>query len=370
VTDNTQSAEQPRTEQPAAADNFARRALLTVGMAGLLVAALFFLTYVINVFLLIFAGLLLAVLLRIPADWIGDHTPLSDEWVLVLVLLAGVGLLGGAGWFFAPIITTQLDQLVLALPEGQEQFQQWLQQYTWSRQLLEQTSMEQLPPLNEVLSGTGSVLSRVSTIFSGMLGVGINLLVIGFIGIFLAFQPDMYINGIIRLLPRQRRARTRQVMIAMGYALRWWLISRVFSMVVIGISTGVGLWLLNVPFALVLGILSGLLNFIPFFGSILAAIPVAIVAIMQGPMTLVYVLLLYMVVQTIESYLLTPLVQQQAVSVPAVLAITFQLLMAAAAGIFGFVLALPLIAAGIVLVRMLYLEDVLGEEVDVAGVPT
>jgi predicted PurR-regulated permease PerM len=209
------------------------------------------------------------------------------------------------------------------------------------------------------------MLSRLGGVFSDVFSISANILVVVVVGFFLALQPQMYLNGVISLFSRPRRERTREVLQAVGYSLEWWLLSRLFSMTVIGIATGIGLWLLDVPFVLTLAVVSGLLNFVPFVGTLLALIPVALVALMQSPMTLVYVLVFYTVVQMVESYFLTPMVQQQAIKIPPVLAITMQLLMMVLVGLSGFLLAVPLTAVGMVLVKLLYIEGVLGDSVDV-----
>jgi predicted PurR-regulated permease PerM len=208
------------------------------------------------------------------------------------------------------------------------------------------------------------MLARLGGVFSGVFSVSVNMLVVVVVGFFLALQPRMYIDGFISLFSHRHRERTREVLHAVGYSLKWWLLSRLFSMTVIGIATGIGLWLLDVPFVLTLAVVSGLLNFIPFVGSYLALVPVSLVALMQSPMTLIYVLILYVAVQMIESYFLTPMVQQQAVDIPPVLAIMVQLLMVVLVGLLGFVLAVPLTAVGLVLVKLLYIEGVLGDSVD------
>jgi predicted PurR-regulated permease PerM len=136
------------------------------------------------------------------------------------------------------------------------------------------------------------------------------------------------------------------------------------SMIVVGLLTAVGLWALGMPLALTLGLLAALLTFIPNLGPTLAVVPAALLALLQSPTKSLYVILLYLVIQAVESYLLIPLVQRQAVSLPPALTITAQVLLGILVGGFGLVLATPLTAAVMVLVRMLYIEDALGDSVD------
>jgi predicted PurR-regulated permease PerM len=336
-----------------------REIVLGVGGTILLIGGLLLLWYVSQVVLLLFSGLLLAIILRIPTNWLRDYTPLPGPAALIVVLLLVLLLLGAAGMYVAPSIDAQLDELTRTLPEGVSQLRDQIQQYAWIQQLSGgMTSLQQMLPQ------PGAMLARLGGVFSGVFSVSVNMLVVVVVGFFLALQPRMYIDGFISLFSHRHRERTREVLHAVGYSLKWWLLSRLFSMTVIGIATGIGLWLLDVPFVLTLAVVSGLLNFIPFVGSYLALVPVSLVALMQSPMTLIYVLILYVAVQMIESYFLTPMVQQQAVDIPPVLAIMVQLLMVVLVGLLGFVLAVPLTAVGLVLVKLLYIEGVLGDSVD------
>lgn len=336
-----------------------REIVLGVGGTILLIGGLLLLWYVSQVVLLLFSGLLLAIILRIPTNWLRDYTPLPGPAALIVVLLLVLLLLGAAGLYIAPSIDAQLDELTRTLPEGVSQLRDQIEQYAWVQQLSGgMTSLQQMLPQ------PGAMLARLGGVFSGVFSVSVNMLVVVVVGFFLALQPRMYIDGFISLFSQRHRERTHEVLHAVGYSLKWWLLSRLFSMTIIGVATGIGLWLLDVPFVLTLAVVSGLLNFIPFVGSYLALVPVSLVALMQSPMTLIYVLILYVAVQMIESYFLTPMVQQQAVDIPPVLAIMVQLLMVVLVGLLGFVLAVPLTAVGLVLVKLLYIEGVLGDPVD------
>lgn len=133
-------------------------------------------------------------------------------------------------------------------------------------------------------------------------------------------------------------------------------------MAVIGVLTGFALWMIGVPLALMLGLLAGVLNFVPYIGPLLSFVPAALLALMQAPPLVVWVLALYVAIQALESYLVTPLVAQRSVSLPPALTITAQVLLGVVFGWLGLLLATPLTAVVLVLVQMLYLEDVLGEE--------
>jgi len=139
-------------------------------------------------------------------------------------------------------------------------------------------------------------------------------------------------------------------------------VGRAILMVVNGVFTALGLWLLGIPLALTLGTIAGLLNFVPNIGPIIAGVPAVLIAWTLGPVPALYVLLLYIFLQSLDGYVLTPLIQQRTVALAPALTITAQLLFGALAGTMGLLLATPLTAGTLVLIRKLYLEDVLDEE--------
>ena len=153
----------------------------------------------------------------------------------------------------------------------------------------------------------------------------------------------------------------RDVLDAVGDTLRRWLVGRALLMVINGVCTAAGLWLLGIPLALTLGTIAGLLNFVPNIGPIIAGVPAVLIAWTHGPMPAFYVLLLYVALQSLDGYVLTPLIQQRTVSLAPALTIAVQVLFGVLAGTMGLLLATPVTAATLVLVRKLYLEDVLGD---------
>jgi predicted PurR-regulated permease PerM len=153
----------------------------------------------------------------------------------------------------------------------------------------------------------------------------------------------------------------------LGRVLRWWLVGRFVSMAIVGAVTATGLWLIGIPSPLALGLIAALLEFVPYIGPIFAAAPALLVALVLGPTELAYVALLYGVVQVLESYFINPLVQERAVSILPAALITAQVIMGVLAGPTGVVLATPLAVSTIVLIQMLYIEDVLGDSVKILG---
>ena len=221
--------------------------------------------------------------------------------------------------------------------------------------------------MHDLLPSPKEVMGGVTSAFSRTLGVVANVFVILFIGIYGAAAPQSYVSGVVHLTPQRHRDRAHEVLDALSHALRWWLVGRLTMMTVVGIMTTLGLWLAGVPTPLALGLLAALLSFVPYIGPILSFIPAVLVAMMVSLTTALYVAIVFGVVQTLESYIITPLVQQRAVSLPPVILITAQIAMGVIAGATGVLLAAPLAICVIVLLQMLYVEDVLGDSVRVLG---
>ena len=191
----------------------------------------------------------------------------------------------------------------------------------------------------------------------------IDLVVIVFIGIYLAIQPDVYTSGVAALFPKNKRSRAREVLGQAGTTLFWWLLGRLASMTIVGILVGVGLWILGVPLALALGVWSGLVSFIPNVGPILSTVAKGVVALDAGGSSLLlYTVLLHIGVQIVELYVITPLIQKMAIAMPPALTLSAQAVIGTLFGVIGLAFATPLVALSTLLLRQLYIGDYLGDE--------
>jgi predicted PurR-regulated permease PerM len=324
-------------------------ALIAVGVIGV--------WYAVDVLLLIFAGLLFAVFLRSVSRWLSRHTLFGEKTSLALVVLGlAVGVFG-AGWLMAAPLTEQVDQLQQTLPQSVERLQERVAQYPWGR-----WALNRAPSTENLLPGRRDVFAQISGFVSGTFGAIGGAVVIFFVGLFVASQPELYRRGLLILVPRRRRNRARDILDQVGSALQGWLLGMLVSMVIVGVLSWLGLFALGIEMALALAVLAALLTFIPNFGPILAAVPAVLAGLLQSPMTAVWVIALYLAIQTVESYLITPMIQQQAISLPPALTITSQLILGVLTGALGLAMATPLTAALLVLVRTIYVEDLLGEE--------
>ncbi len=347
-----------RNESQTRRRGFPQRVVAAVCIAAAIFLLLFLLWYALDVLLLVFAGLLLAVFLRSSADWVESRTPLSDGWSLVVVVLALLALFALGGWFIAPRVAEQVDHLVDTLPRTMQKLEEQIGRYAWGRRLIAQA-----PDAGAMLPSGANAVTRATGIFSSTFGVIANFVIVLFVGLYLAAEPRLYTKGLLRLIPIARRDRAREVLSTVGKTLQWWITGRLILMLINGVMTTAGLWLLGVPLALTLGILAALLNFIPNIGPIIAGVPAVGIALLQSPTQALYVVLLYLTLQMIDGYILTPLVDRRTVSLPPALTITMQVLMGVLFGALGLALASPLTAATMALVQMLYVEDMLGDRI-------
>jgi predicted PurR-regulated permease PerM len=251
-----------------------------------------------------------------------------------------------------------MQHLRAELPKSAQQVSNYISQFGWGRALI-----NQLPSVDEVWQSISalSLLSGVGGFFSSTIGAVGNFFIVILLAIYLASEPQVYLLGFVKMFPKSARHRATEVMRTVGETLRWWLIGKAASMIFIGLLTWIGLSILGVPLALTLGLLAGLLSFIPNFGPILSAVPAILLAFIESPTMAVYTLGLYVGVQLIESNIVTPLIERETVELPPALTIISQLALAVLVGGLGLVLATPLLAVIMVGVQMVYIEDVLSD---------
>lgn len=347
----------PRDE----ASSFARKAWIAAGIVSLLLIVAGLLRAAAQVLLIIFAGILLGVFIDGLTRFVERHThlPRRIAWGLVLLLLAGIVV--AFGWYFAPQLAHQLDGLSERLSSTLERMTRWVKQYGWGDYAL------QYDRPSEVLFAALEWAGGLTRVLSGVLGALGSALIITVAGIYFSFNPAYYVDNGIRLVPIARRPRIKQVVSTTGTALRSWLIGRFLSMALVWAGTSLGLWIVDVPMALALGFIAGVLSFVPNIGPILAAIPGLLIALSVSPATVLFALLVYVGVQTVESYFITPFVEQYVVALPPGVLLSVQLLFSLLAGLLGLFMATPLAVVAVVAIQLLYVEDVLGDEVAPLG---
>ncbi len=336
---------------------FARRVLIAVAIG----AAALALWHLRSVVLLLFAATLVAVLLTALSGLIRRLLPIGESAGLFAALALVLAVLGLAGYLFGAEVERQFRDLAERLPGAVAQAEAWLVEMGLRDDVLEQ--------LRRAAPTPGAVVDFVSGAFSIVSGIlsAIGLAIVG--GIYLAIQPQLYRDGLVRIWPPRLRATVAGTVDAAGRALRSWLTGQLFAMLVIGTMSAIGLWAIGMPSWLALGLIAGIVQFVPLAGPILAAIPALLVALSQGPQMLLSVVLLYIAIQQVEGNLLTPMVQREVSALPPALTIFTLVAFALLFGATGVILAVPLTVVIYAVVGKLWMRDTLGEAVRLPGEP-
>ena len=304
-----------------------------------------------DVLFLVFGAALFAALLGAAADWLSGHTPLGRGQALAVVLIVLLGLAALGGWFIVPQARVQIQQLTQTLPEAFQNFMNRL-----SASDLGAKIVKEIHDLE--YSATQSHLwSRIMGVFSTVIGAIAGAVVTIFLTIYFAAQPDRYKNGLLLLLPPERRDRLGEVYDEIAETLRWWFIGKVFLMIYVGIATTIGLYVLGIPLPITLGIIAGLLDFVPNFGPITSAIPAALIAFSRSPMDALWVIVMYTAVQVSENHIFGPLVHRKTVSLYPAMTLFAQAFLGIIFGVIGLLFATPIAAATLVVIKRLWVED-------------
>lgn len=334
---------------------FTRRVLIVVGIVATTVLLLLFIGTSISVILLAIAGTLVTIFFDGIARLVHSRLPLSMGWCRVVAVIIFFIVVGGIGGALAPYVTDQASQLGEQLPSSLQEVEQQVQKLPGGQQIISYVKNKDM--MKEI---SGNVQKFFSALF-GLFGVLGNMYVILFLGFLILASPQAYVEGILHLVPKSKRDRANEILDILGETLRSWLTGKLLSMLIVAIFTWIGLWILGIPLALILGIIAGLLAFVPNFGPVAALLFGVVIAATQGPQKMLWTAAVYTAVQVIESNLITPLIQQRQVSLPMAMILFAQLVLGVYTGVLGLVLATPIFAIIMVLIKTLYVEDVLGD---------
>lgn len=304
-----------------------------------------------DIVLLVFAAALLAVLLRGVAQRLADLTGLPVKPCLALVALIIVAALAGFGIVLGPRFINEGQQLAGEISTFVANMRAQYGHTSWGHLIVKSVSDGKLAAL-------GPMAPRMVSVTFGTAGALLLTLVTA---LYLAISPQLYINGIIRLVPLGYRVRAMQTMQEIGHVLRYWMLGQLIDMAVVGIISTLGLWALHVPLPAALGLIAGLLTFIPYLGALLAGLPAVIVASTVGLDTVIWVVVLYAACHMIEGYIVAPVVSRRMVHLPPAITVLSMAILGLLYGFIGVLIATPFTAAAIVLVNNLYVRDILGD---------
>ena len=356
--DASVSTRELREPQPPPIE-FARRVALAVVIAVGIVAVAALLFKLSQILLLIFGSVLVATILHAIGDPIAKRTPLSRTWALPLSALIILAIVGGTVW----LLRAQMGGQVMQAVQAAEKALPALGEY------LGIADLEGIIAKQVELVAGANVLGHVTTLGTAVLGVTADLLIVLFGGVYLAVNPRLYRDGLVMLLPGFAREKTARAFDAAGKALKLWLLGQLFAMVVTGVLTGLALWLIGLPAAAGLGLIAGVLEFIPLVGPFLGAVPGLLTAASIDASALVWTIVAFLAIQQIESNVIQPIITRKAVEIPPALLLFAVIASGAVFGFLGVILAVPLTVVIYVLVKALYVREVLDEPTTVPGEP-
>lgn len=324
--------------------------------------------------IVIFGAGLFGVALYHLSRWLTERTGLPHGVSVTIWFLGGVFLAAGFSIFAGRQLSDQYGQLEREIPAALETLENRLEgtpilgslgpQIQQFRQGMTADGGQDPAESDAEQQEDEAQQMRLIRVTTRTLSLFVIWVMVSF---YLAWGGRDYLKGYLRLVPPEHRDVGRELAKALSIALPWWLVGRVASMAVVSILTTIGLFVLGVPLALVLGVVAGLFSFVPILGPIASVVPAGLIALQSTPDKVLWVLALYAAVQLLESNIITPHIQQRMASVPPVLLIAGQVVMGVLAGIAGIMFSTPLVLALIVTVQVVYLHRVLGEEIPTAA---
>jgi predicted PurR-regulated permease PerM len=303
-----------------------------------------------QILLAFFAGLLFAIFLHRIARLIHRWLPIPQQVAVLLVLALLLLLTAGVSALFASTVMGQVVELAQRLPAAWEKLNSLAEQVETYRQLVPNLNAQASQALAR---SSSTIFSRVTSTVSNFTSIVVAVGVAFVMGIYGALEPQYYLRGFLAFFPAPRQEQVRYILRQLEATLWQWLVGRLVTMFVIGTLTTLALTLFDIPLAMILGLLAGILAIIPYLGAILSAVPALLIGFSESPRTALTILIIFIGVQIVEGNLITPMIERRIVRLPPALTIGVQLLLGGIAGVFGIMLASPLTAAAAAVVKSL-----------------
>lgn len=341
---------------------------ISVGGIGivLFIALLAFAWYFAATLFLIFAGVLLGVALNAMTGLLGRVVPLPQPVRLALVCLALVALLSGIVFLGGTTIAQQATILSNTIKSQLTNVKTFLESHGVDTSFFDISSFttpsnapeaqapastpHNLPSASAIASSGGAILGQTFKVLLGTVSAVGNFFIVLFLGLAFAVQPSIYRDGLLFMAPARHRERATIIFDRIGYTLERWLIAQIITMAAVFLVTWIGLAVIGIPSSFILGIQAGLLAFIPTVGAILGGLIVVLASLATGWVAGLSAFILFLGVHALESYVLTPIIQRQALDIPPATLFAFQILLGVVFGIWGLALALPLMAIAKVMI--------------------
>jgi predicted PurR-regulated permease PerM len=334
---------------------YLQRVFIGIGALALVVILILIMRVAFNVMLMVLAGTLIAVYFNGLADAIERRTPLSRRICMLISVIGTFVLVGLLFWFMGTKVQQQVNALSEDFPKLVSKLETQIRGVPIGAQMLDNVSG----------NNSQKVINTAQNFFRTSFGVIGDIYIIIFLGIFFTVSPSLYKNGIISIVPRKGQSKAREIVDRLSKVLKGWLKGMMIAMVLIAVLSFTGLTVIGIPMALALAVIAGILNFIPNFGPIIAMVPAVLLGLVDSTQTAIIVAALYIVIQTLESNVITPTIQRRMINLPPALLIISQLLMGTLSGALGIILATPMLAIIMVLVEELYTKDNNREDIEV-----
>ncbi len=327
--------------------------------------AIWFVVRVVDVLLLVFIAILLAVYLSAVTDLLERRFRLARWAGLTLAVVATLAAVGGVGVLLVPPVIDQTQALIGGLPETLTNIQNVLARWASQYPVLRRTELAD--PSSGLVAGlVNDATDFVRGSLIGTVRGGGKVFIEGasvvVMALYLARQPVLYADSLIALIPPQQRAIAVRIFKDTAATLRAWVVGQLLAMTVLAVLTALGLWILGVPFWLAFGIFTGLVAIVPFFGTLVSTLLPALFMVASGDwIQVVLVIALGVVVHVFEANFIVPRIMQRKVALPPVLTIAGVLVMGTLLGAIGLVVAVPVLAVTLVLVRHILQGEIYGE---------
>ncbi len=330
------------------ADDFKKHATYIIVVSAAVAGGAIFVWTTRVILLLLFAGLIGALLLSVATKWIQEKLRLRRSLALTLVLVTFATCLGMGIWLRGPALAQQFSDLQIDLPSATDKIRFSLQEQSWGRWLLSQFADQAQRPDGLAFAVTrlgGIVITTASTI--------VGLFIIVAVSLYVAAEPSVYSRGLRLITPAVYRLKVDRCLASAIQMLRSWLVAKAISMLTIGVLVGIGLWAFQVPMAGTLGMIAALLTFIPNLGPAISFAPAGLLAFAISPTKGILTVLLFCMAHFLEGNIVTPLLERKIVTLPPALTLAVQLLLASITGAIGVALAAPLTAAALGVLQIL-----------------
>ncbi len=331
-----------------------------------------------NALFLIFAGVLLGIFLNALANMLERVLPVAHWFRLTIVCLLLASGIAGLATLGGNTLAEQAKGLSNTIKSQITNVRDLLEKNGVDTSLLgignivtdstgdaEQTTTTParphggsgLPSAGAIASGGGAVLTQTLKLIIGAVGAVGNFFIVLYLGLAFAAQPTLYRDGLLWMFPKAYRPKATEVVADISAKLQRWLVAQMIVMAVVFLLTWLGLWIIGVESAFILGVQAGLLTFIPTIGAILGGLIVVLASFASGWPAALAAAILFMIIHALESYILTPLMQKEAIDIPPATLFATQILLGTVFGLWGLALALPVMAVIKVIIDKFHAAD-------------